>query len=98
MFYIEGSGQAEMNFGIFAIGSIGLSFAYAAIYRISKSVWLCVFIHALNNSLYNSFTMNISRFDTAVIPVTITAATLIIVSVLAVTIKEKRNSNVPKQS
>jgi len=96
MFYIEGSGQAEMNFGIFAIGSIGVSFAYAAIYRISKSVWLCVFVHALNNSLYNSFTMNVGRFDTAVIPATITAATLIIVSVLAVTITEKRNSNVPR--
>ena len=95
-FFIEGSGQASMDFFIFSIGSFGLSFAYSAIYRISKSVWLCVFIHALNNSLYNSFIMKVDRFDTAVIPVTITATVLMIVSILAVTIIEKYKGMVPK--
>ena len=87
-FFIEGSGQASMNFFIFSIGSLGLSFAYAAIYRISKSIWLCVFIHALNNSLYNSFIINVEIFSKAVVPVTITATVLIIASILAVTITE----------
>ena len=63
-------------------------FAYAAIYRISKSVWLCVFIHALNNALYSSFIMRVAIFGTAVIPATITAVVLIIVSILIVTIAE----------
>jgi membrane protease YdiL (CAAX protease family) len=94
IFFIEGSSQNTMNFFIFSIGSLGLSFAYAAIYRISRSVWLCVFIHALNNSLYDSFVMKVDRFDTAVIPVTITAAVMIIVSILTVINIEKiRNKN-----
>ena len=84
-FFIEGSPQSDMNFLIFSIGSIGLSFAYAAIYRISKSVWLCVLAHALNNSLGGSFIMKVDRFDTAVIPVVIVAAVLIIASILVVT-------------
>ena len=89
MFFIEGSGQASMNFFIFSIGSLGLSFVYAAIYRISKSVWLCVFIHALNNSLYNSFILKADNFEIAVIPVSITAFVLMVLSILAVTITEK---------
>ena len=90
MFFIEGSVQTSMNFFIFSIGSLGLSFTYAAIYRISKSVWLCVFIHALNNSIGNSFIMNVERFDTAVIPVSITAVALILASIFAVNIFKKR--------
>ena len=82
IFFIEGAPQYYWNFGIFFIGTIGLSFAYAAIYRLSKSVWLCVLIHAINNSLPMSY--NVDRFDTAVIPVTITAVVLIIVSTIAV--------------
>lgn len=89
VFFIEGSPQADMNFFIFSIASIGLSFAYAAIYRISKSIWLCVFIHALNNALYGSFIMRVEIFHTAVIPATITAIVLIIASILAVAIAEK---------
>jgi membrane protease YdiL (CAAX protease family) len=83
-FFIEGSGQAELNFFIFTIASIGLSFAYAAVYRISKSIWLCVFIHALNNVLYGSFIIK-----TAFIPAIITAVALIIASILAITVAEK---------
>jgi len=89
VFFIEGSPQAGMDFFIFSIASIGLSFAYAAIYRISKSVWLCVLIHALNNALYGSFIMRVEIFGTAVIPATITAVVLVVVSILIVAIVEK---------
>ena len=89
VFFIEGSPQAGMNFFIFSIASIGLSFAYAAIYRISKSIWLCVFIHALNNALYSSFIMRVDVFSTAVIPATFTGVVLVIASILIVAIVEK---------
>ena len=94
LFFIEGSSQNAMSFSIFFIGTVGLSFAYAAIYRASKSVWLCVLIHALNNSLYNSFIMNVDRFESAVIPTTITAVMLIMVSLLVIHVMERRRSNV----
>jgi membrane protease YdiL (CAAX protease family) len=88
-FIIENSPQADINFFIFAIISIGVAFAYAAIYRISKSIWLCVFIHALNNALYGSFILKMDRFDTAVVPAIIIAVVLIIVSIFIVNIMEK---------
>jgi membrane protease YdiL (CAAX protease family) len=88
-FFIQDSPQIGMNFFIFSIVSIGISFAYSAIYRISKSIWLCVFIHALNNALYGSFIMKADVFNTAVIPATIIAIVLIIASLTAVAIAEK---------
>ena len=91
LFFMEGSPQSDMNFFVFSIGSIGLAFAYAAIYRVSKSVWLCVLIHALNNSLYGSFIMNVDNFDTAAMPVAVTAVALIIASMLAVTMHKTKH-------
>ena len=88
-FFIQDSPQADMNIFIFSIISIGVSFAYAAVYRISKSVWLCVFIHALNNALYGSFILKVGVFHTAVIPATVLTVVLIIASLLAVAIVEK---------
>ena len=89
-FFEEGSSQYEMNFLVFAIGSIGLSFAYAALYRISKSVWLCVLIHALNNSLYGSFVMKVDEFSTAALPTAVTALILIVASLFAVAVVERK--------
>jgi len=89
VFFIDNSPQAEINFFIFTIISIGLSFAYAAVYRISKSIWLCVLIHSLNNALYGSFLLRLETFETAVIPTTIISIVLIIASILAITVAGK---------
>ena len=88
LWLIEGTGQSSMNFGLFAIGSLGIGFVLSAIYRISKSVWLCVFFHALINSLYTSFPDNISSFDTSFVPTIILAVVLMIAATLLVMIKE----------
>jgi membrane protease YdiL (CAAX protease family) len=45
LFFIEG-----MNFGLFVIGVFGMAFALATIYRVSKSIWLCVLFHATINA------------------------------------------------
>ena len=88
IFFIEGTPQYYWNIGIFFIGTIGLSFAYAAVYRLSKSVWLCVLIHAINNCLPMSY--NVDRFDTAVIPVTITAVVMIVISTIVVFLHNRK--------
>ncbi|WP_301629259.1 CPBP family intramembrane glutamic endopeptidase [Paenibacillus apis] len=51
MFFIPGSGQSEMSFLLFALFIFGQSFALAAIFQASKSVWLCIMYHALVNTL-----------------------------------------------
>ncbi len=50
-FFVSGTGQSEMPIGLFIIMTFGVSFALAAIYHISKSVWLCIMFHALFNAL-----------------------------------------------
>jgi len=50
LFFIAGTGQSEMNFGVFAIGIVGLTFALGALRKITKSVFLCVFLHSLVNA------------------------------------------------
>ena len=97
LFFIEGSSQNSMNFGIFFIGTIGLSFTYAAVYRLSKSVWLCIFIHSVADSLYNSFQVNAGDFNTAVIPAVIVMVVLILVSMVVLYIA-KRTAPIRKKT
>jgi len=51
LFFIAGSGQSYMTFSLFAIFIYGGSFALAAIFKISNSVWLCILFHAMINTL-----------------------------------------------
>ena len=49
-FFIVGSGQDEMNFLMFFMVILSGSFALAAIYYVSKNVWLCIMVHAAYNT------------------------------------------------
>ncbi len=51
MFFIAGSGQSEMSFILFSLFIFGQSFSLAAIFKMSKNVWLCIMYHALVNTL-----------------------------------------------
>lgn len=89
LFFIEGTSQYAWSFCIFAIGTVGGAFMLAAIYRLSKSVWLCVLFHTLTNCLYESFRINADNFDVAFVPVIITSAVLIIVATVLVMLAKK---------
>jgi membrane protease YdiL (CAAX protease family) len=88
LFFIEGKIQYYLNFGLYAIFLFGLAFVLAAIYRLSKSVWLCVLFHALVNTMFedNSFSIKLADFEKDFASVVITSAILIAASCLAVTI------------
>ena len=49
LFFMEGMNKGS-NFGLFAINVLALSFMLGAIYRVSKSLWLCVLFHAMVNA------------------------------------------------
>ena len=58
LFYIEGIAQDGMNFWLFGIKVLGLSFALASIKKNTNSVWLCVLSHCLVNSLTKIYVVN----------------------------------------
>jgi membrane protease YdiL (CAAX protease family) len=47
-----------MNFELFFISVIGMSFSLGAIHYVSKSLWLCVLFHALVNALSQLISVN----------------------------------------
>jgi membrane protease YdiL (CAAX protease family) len=86
LFFIAGRLQYDWNFGLYAILILGLGFLLAAIYRLTKSVWLCVLFHALVNTMFEdtSFIIGLSDFSNDFVPLIITSSILIIVSCLTV--------------
>ena len=54
LWFVAGTGQAEINFGMYFVSLIGLSFALAVVRRITGSVWLCVLFHCAINSIQGS--------------------------------------------
>jgi membrane protease YdiL (CAAX protease family) len=88
LFFIEGRIQYDWNFGLYLIFMFGLAFPIAAVYRISKSVWLCVLLHALFSTIFedSSLVIRFNDFSQDIVPVFITSAVLVVVSITIVRI------------
>ena len=86
LFYIAGTGQSSMNFFLFGVSAIALSFALATIKKISNSVWLCVLFHCLTNALSGIFIINNS-----VAGYMLSAIALILASSLVLAIAKKNS-------
>lgn len=91
-FFIEGSGQSTMTFGLFTIMVFGTSFALAAIYHISQSVWLCIMFHSLLNAL--CFYWPVAQDLTVTLITTVCSITLSVV--LVSRYDRKRGNNTEK--
>ena len=55
LFFIKDVSQYGADFLTFGINVVGLSFALAAIRKVTGSVWMCVLFHSLINSLHGVF-------------------------------------------
>jgi membrane protease YdiL (CAAX protease family) len=56
LFFILGTSQNTLiGFAEFSVLVVGFSFVLATVYKLTKSIWLCVFCHALINSLNGIF-------------------------------------------
>lgn len=84
LFFIQGTYQYTQNFGLFMINAFGLSFALASIYRISNSIWLCIFFHTIINSVLESI-----HVENNIISSTVSTVILIIISTAFIFIKGK---------
>lgn len=51
LFLMKGSDQYTWSFWSFAIWAMGLAFALAVLYKLSKSAWLCILFHSFFNSM-----------------------------------------------
>ena len=93
LFYMEGTSQYNSSFALFAILTFAGAFILAAIYRLSKSVWLCISFHALSNCLYGSFMPRMELFEQGFVPTVLVTAVCVVVSILVVILTKKQQKH-----
>lgn len=92
-FIVDGSilMMQPQDIGIFVINLFGTSFVLGTIYRITKSLWLCVFYHALLNAFTQMF-VPVSTIGTIVISIVCILLSLITVKLRGSQSDEKMKS------
>jgi membrane protease YdiL (CAAX protease family) len=85
LFFIKGTVNSNLNFGLFTIMVFGMSFALATIYYTSKSIWLCILFHSIVNALSSSWIIKESM-----IIKTCTTILIIVFSIVIVTYHKKK--------
>jgi membrane protease YdiL (CAAX protease family) len=79
LFFIQGVAQYEMNFLIFSISVIGLTFILGAIRKITGSVFLCILFHSIVNAGHGTFIITQTLIKNIIMDISI-----IIISITAV--------------
>lgn len=86
LFYIQGEyGQNYFAFGIefiaFGINILGVSFALASIKKNTNSVWLCVLLHCIVNSLSGIYIINDNIIGNIVATIVLIFVSLIFIKI-----------------
>ena len=81
LFYIKGTANANMNYFLFGIMCLTLSYALATIRKISKGVFPCILAHCLINSLSAIFVFNFSLLSCCTSLIATIVTSLIILSI-----------------
>jgi len=90
VFLPQGRIESLSWFGLFTIDILGSSFALGAIIRITKSVFLCVLFHTIGNAVSSTF----YGFSDSLFGTIFSTVLLIVVSITAVMIYEKKNERI----
>lgn len=53
LWFIQGTYQADINFGMFVLSVLGMSFMLAAVRKITDNILCCILLHSLINSFSN---------------------------------------------
>ncbi|MEG0670730.1 CPBP family intramembrane glutamic endopeptidase [Clostridium sp.] len=85
LFFIKGTVNNNLNFGVFTIMIFGMSFALATIYYTSKSIWLCILFHSMVNTLSSAWIIKES-----IVIKTCTTTLMIIFSFAIITYHKKK--------
>lgn len=84
LFFIEGSSQSRVSFLPFFLLIIGMSFAQAVLFKLSKNVWISILLHCS----FNAFQMSIVVEETLITSIII-AIILIFGSLITLIISQK---------
>ncbi len=87
LFFIKGTVNASMNFFLFGIMCLTLSYALATIRKVSNGVFPCVLTHCLINGLSAAFVFQLSGVSCG-----LTLAVTVLLSILIVKIHTRRES------
>lgn len=60
LWFVDGSTQQSLNFGLFTLNTICLSFWFACVYRYTGSVLYCMILHGLMNLLESYFILKVN--------------------------------------
>jgi membrane protease YdiL (CAAX protease family) len=93
LFFIEGVSKGK-NFGLFAVGVFGMAFALAAIYRISKSIWICVLFHAVINAFSQVWIISQNLEVVCISAIVTIALSIIVIAVDNHSIKAKKEVSI----
>ena len=85
LFFIQGVAQYGQNYFTFGISVLGLAFSLASIRKNTNSVWLCVLLHCIVNSLSGIYIINENIIGSLV-----TSIILVIMSLVLVKIDNKK--------
>lgn len=88
LFFIKGTVNSNLSFGLFTIMVFGMSFALATIYYKSKSIWLCILFHSMVNALSSSWIIK----DSIIIK-TCSTVLIIVFSFVIITYHKKKKGN-----
>ena len=90
LWFIQNANQSSMNFLSFLLGCIVMAFVFAALYKLTKSVFACILLHAWSNVLSQMFTMDMLTKQPDIKLIALYAIE-IIASILIFAYADKRN-------
>ena len=84
LFFIKGTANIDMNYFLFGIMCLTLSYALATVRKLSKGVFPCILLHCLINGLSAVFLFNLSLVSCLV-----TLVATIVISILFLNINDR---------
>lgn len=85
LFIMKGADQYTWSFWSFAIWAIGLAFALAVLYKLSKSAWLCILFHSFFNSMTDFIAVEYQDVPTSILG----ALILVVISLILLSVFKK---------
>lgn len=98
LWFVQNASQSSLNFTAFTLYCVTYSFVLAALYKLTKSVFACVLVHAWCNVLTSMFTantlMNMPDAKLIIVNSLEIIASIAIISVHTIVSKNKQSNSV----
>lgn len=82
LFFMEGMNKG-IDFGLFSLYVFGVSFMLGALYRTSKSIWLCILFHAMLNA-FSQIWIDVDQTQNPLVLALVSTSLKVVISVILV--------------